>query len=163
MASAQVVETSVNTNNSPSQDYTTNPDDHSNHNIDSPGFKAFTVIYINNHLKTQSKQLQPRKIAFNYKYISFIPPLQFCIVVTDTPTSPLGNLLLCYDLSAHDQTAMLVTTMFILEERSPNPSVLLLSHAKLTEPVERSKNVLISPHIIGHVFAPPSHVSSEAL
>ena len=33
MASAQVVETSVNTNNSPSQDYTTNPD-HSNHNID---------------------------------------------------------------------------------------------------------------------------------
>ena len=43
MASAQVVETSVNTNNSPSQDYTTNPDDHSNHNIDSPGFKPFTV------------------------------------------------------------------------------------------------------------------------
>ena len=33
MASAQVVETSVNTNNSPSQGYTTNPDDHSNHNI----------------------------------------------------------------------------------------------------------------------------------
>ena len=32
MASAQVVETSVNTNNSPSQDYTKNPDDHSNHN-----------------------------------------------------------------------------------------------------------------------------------
>ena len=32
MASAQVVETSVNTN-SPSQDYTTNPNDHSNHNI----------------------------------------------------------------------------------------------------------------------------------
>ena len=24
---------------------TTNPDDHSNHNIDSPGFKPFTVIY----------------------------------------------------------------------------------------------------------------------
>ena len=41
MASAQVVETSVNTNNSFSQDYTTNPDDHSNHNIDSPGFKTF--------------------------------------------------------------------------------------------------------------------------
>ena len=41
---SQVVETSVNTNNSPSQDYTTNPDDHSNHNIDSPGFKPFTVI-----------------------------------------------------------------------------------------------------------------------
>ena len=46
MASAQVVETSVNTNNSSSQDYTTNPDDHSNHNIDSPGFKPFTVIII---------------------------------------------------------------------------------------------------------------------
>ena len=44
MASGQVVETSVNTNNSPSQDYTTNPDDHSNHNIDLPGFKPFTVI-----------------------------------------------------------------------------------------------------------------------
>ena len=44
MTSAQVVETSVNTNNSPSQDYTTNPDDYSNHNIDSPGFKPFTVI-----------------------------------------------------------------------------------------------------------------------
>ena len=47
MASAQVVEASVNTNNSPSQDYTANPDDHSNHNIDSPGFKPFTVIYTN--------------------------------------------------------------------------------------------------------------------
>ena len=33
MASAQVVKTSVNTNNSPSQDYTTNPDNHSHHNI----------------------------------------------------------------------------------------------------------------------------------
>ena len=44
MASAQVVETSVNINNSPSQDYTTNPDNHSNHNIDSPGFKPLTVI-----------------------------------------------------------------------------------------------------------------------
>ena len=32
MASAQVVETSVNTNKSPSQNYTTNPDNHSNHN-----------------------------------------------------------------------------------------------------------------------------------
>ena len=44
MASAQVVETSVKTNNSPFQDYTTNPDDHSSHNIDSSGFKPFTVI-----------------------------------------------------------------------------------------------------------------------
>ena len=34
MASAQVVETSVNTNNSPSQDYTANPDDHSNQNTE---------------------------------------------------------------------------------------------------------------------------------
>ena len=34
----------VNTNNSPSQDYTTNPDDHSNHNIGSPGFKPLAVI-----------------------------------------------------------------------------------------------------------------------
>ena len=46
MSSTQVVETSVNANNSPSQDYTTNPDDHSNHNIDSPGFKPFTVIIV---------------------------------------------------------------------------------------------------------------------
>ena len=50
MASAQVVETSVNTNNSPSQDYTTNLDDHSNHNIDSPWFKPFTVIQINQQI-----------------------------------------------------------------------------------------------------------------
>ena len=47
MASAQVVKTSVNTNNSPSQDYTKNPDGHSNHNIDSPGFKPFNVITLN--------------------------------------------------------------------------------------------------------------------
>ena len=32
MASTQVVEMLINTNNRPSQDYTTNPDDHSNHN-----------------------------------------------------------------------------------------------------------------------------------
>ena len=51
MASAQVVETSVNTNNSPSQDYTTNPDDHSNHNIDSPEFKPFTVIHDSTYKK----------------------------------------------------------------------------------------------------------------
>ena len=44
MASAKVVETSVNPDNSPFQDYSTNPDDHSNYNIDSPGFKPFTVI-----------------------------------------------------------------------------------------------------------------------
>ena len=43
MASAQVVETSVNTNNSPSRDYTTNPDDRLNHSIDSPGFKPLIV------------------------------------------------------------------------------------------------------------------------
>ena len=44
MASAQVVETSVITNNSPSQDYTTNPDDYSNHYIDSPGFTVIDLI-----------------------------------------------------------------------------------------------------------------------
>ena len=38
MAPAQVVETSVNTNNSP-QGYTTNPDDHSNHNINQVIYK----------------------------------------------------------------------------------------------------------------------------
>ena len=54
MASAQVVETSVNTNNSPSEDYTTNPDDHSNHNIDSPGFKPFTVIMIAKYFKVSA-------------------------------------------------------------------------------------------------------------
>ena len=45
MASAQVVETSVNTNNSPSQDYTTNPDDHSNHNIKLIVIFIKTVVY----------------------------------------------------------------------------------------------------------------------
>ena len=45
MTSSQVVETSVNTNNSPSQDYTTKPDDHSNHNIDSPGFNL-SLLYV---------------------------------------------------------------------------------------------------------------------
>ena len=61
MASAQVVETSVNTNNSPSQDYTTNPDDHSNHNIDSPRFKPFTVINIitNKHSRNTVPQTAP--------------------------------------------------------------------------------------------------------
>ena len=37
VASAQIVETSVNTNNSPSQDYATNQDDHSNHNREKKG------------------------------------------------------------------------------------------------------------------------------
>ena len=45
MASAQVVETSVNTNNSPSQDYTTNPDDHSNHNeVFDPAYPAYFTL-----------------------------------------------------------------------------------------------------------------------
>ena len=56
MASAQVVEASVNTNSSPSQDYTTNPDDHSNHNIDSPGFKPFTVIYLYLNSRSSSQK-----------------------------------------------------------------------------------------------------------
>ena len=63
MASAQVVEISVNTNNSPSQDYTTNPDDHSNHNIDSPGFKPFTVI--RSILKFVQLVSSTRQLIFN--------------------------------------------------------------------------------------------------
>ena len=47
MASAQVVETSVNTNNSPSQDYTTNPDDHSNHNINFYSYHQIVIIVEN--------------------------------------------------------------------------------------------------------------------
>ena len=46
MASAQVVETSVNTNNSPSQDYTTNPDDHLNHSEDLYG-KLTAIGFVN--------------------------------------------------------------------------------------------------------------------
>ena len=46
MASAQVVKTSVNTNNSPSQDYTTNPDNHSHHNINETINKhRITIVY----------------------------------------------------------------------------------------------------------------------
>ena len=60
MASAQVVETSVNTN-SPSQDYITNPDDHSNHNIDSPGFKPFTVRRDNRYQKTIDFKIANKK------------------------------------------------------------------------------------------------------
>ena len=44
MASTQVVETSVNTNNSPSQDYTTNPDNHSNHKKPSMEFTVLQKI-----------------------------------------------------------------------------------------------------------------------
>ena len=53
MASAQVVETSVNTNNSPSQDYTTNPDDHSNHNnLCSLGKSNVTALTSKTNFKT---------------------------------------------------------------------------------------------------------------
>ena len=55
MASAQVVETSVNTNNSPSQDYTTNPDDHSNHNRIC--MESLDLIYKLIALKIKSKAL----------------------------------------------------------------------------------------------------------
>ena len=57
-------------NNSPSQDYTTNSDDHSNHNIDSPGFKPFTVIH-NSVLKIGCVALQAHFIAEwrNYKFL----------------------------------------------------------------------------------------------
>ena len=50
MASAQVVETSVNTNNIP-QDYTTNPDDHSNHNIKSSLLDSVFCGRIDNRIK----------------------------------------------------------------------------------------------------------------
>ena len=56
MASAQVVEASVNTNNSPSQDCAINPDDHSNHNIDLPGFKlSLLYIYFISKIKIYSQ------------------------------------------------------------------------------------------------------------
>ena len=68
MTSAQVVETSVNTNSSLSQDYTAKQDDHSNHNIDSPGFKPFTVIY-NFRIVYQKNHYffsQPKKIPLSF-------------------------------------------------------------------------------------------------
>ena len=74
MASTQVVETSVNTNNSPSQDYTTNPDDHSNHNIHSPGFKPFTVIW-NKQLSNRFKRV-PR--SFKRLHWTFERVTDFC-------------------------------------------------------------------------------------
>ena len=58
MASAQVVKTSVNTNNSPSQDYTTNPDDHWIHNtsfMDIFGLK-FYFLYQHHELSHLSYQ-----------------------------------------------------------------------------------------------------------
>ena len=55
MASAQVVETSVNTNFSGL--HYMNPDDHSNHNIDSPGFKPFTVINKEIVIKIESEEV----------------------------------------------------------------------------------------------------------
>ena len=60
-------------NNSPSQDYTANSDDHSNHNIDSPGFKPFTVIH-NSVLKIGCVALQAHFIAEwrNYIYLRSI-------------------------------------------------------------------------------------------
>ena len=54
MASAQNVETSVNTNNSPSQDYTTNPDDHSNHN------KASLICVVRELKSTDPENLNGR-------------------------------------------------------------------------------------------------------
>ena len=58
MASAQVVETSVNTNNSPSQDYPTNPDDHSNHNVVLHGS---TEIYQETLVHSQVQIMQNEK------------------------------------------------------------------------------------------------------
>ena len=68
MASALVVETSVNTNNSPSQDYATNPDDHSNHKIHKvlrrffhgvkcPGYRDLNKCQIPSHLGLNSYQM----------------------------------------------------------------------------------------------------------
>ena len=65
MASAQVVEMSVSTNNNPSQNYTTNPDDHSNHNIDSPGFKPFTVIITYSNLENKSHWRNTKDVLFS--------------------------------------------------------------------------------------------------
>ena len=52
MASAQVVETSVNTNNSASQDYTTSPDDHSSHN-------KFAML---------NKVITPKLVEYNFVF-----------------------------------------------------------------------------------------------
>ena len=77
MASTQVVETSVNTDNSPSQDYTTSPDDHSNHNIDSPGFKPFTVIVgflVDFQQKTQSDADWECEFITNVCFVGYFKP-----------------------------------------------------------------------------------------
>ena len=47
MASAQVVKVSVNTNNSPPLDYTTNSDDHSNHNSIAVFYLVLDEVSIN--------------------------------------------------------------------------------------------------------------------
>ena len=48
MTSAQVVETSVNVNNNSSLQNYTNPDDHTRHTTNTPGFKPFTISVIGN-------------------------------------------------------------------------------------------------------------------
>ena len=65
MASAQAVETSVNQNNSPSQDYTTNPDDHSNHNTFH--YRHLYAAVIEN-TETVPKQRMTRVTTYTKKY-----------------------------------------------------------------------------------------------
>ena len=88
MASAQVVETSVNTNNSPSQNYTTDPDDHSNHNIDSPGFKPFTVI-----------DFTLKEIRYHYLYSLLTFALLFFVLKTSSTFSSTNTYLLFQESS----------------------------------------------------------------
>ena len=88
MASAQVVETSVNTNNSPSQDYTTDPDDHSNHNTDSPGFKPFTVI-----------DFTLKEIRYHYLYSLLTFALLFFVLKTSSTFSSTNTYLLFQESS----------------------------------------------------------------
>ena len=92
MASAQVVEMSVNTNNSPSQDYTTNPEDHSNHNI----LELFKIETNGN----QSQSTSIYKVAFactvetSYSSCSLLCILSFAISVFQ-PLLRLSIFLIC--------------------------------------------------------------------
>ena len=83
MAFAQVVEMSVNINNSPSQDYTTNPDDHSNHKLDYSMFFAFEVWRIADVLSVDPSSEQSSALASkpnerrraNARNVSYTPNL----------------------------------------------------------------------------------------
>ena len=73
MASAQVVETSVNINNSPSQDYTTNPDDHSNHN--------------NTQIASEIPVWNVNRVLPFEKISKFLEHCLFCVVLEQTNIS----------------------------------------------------------------------------